>query len=402
MADGSKPVSFKCEKCGKSFPKISGLRTHEGKWCKLRYADPTAPPYVAPVKGAGDLPPVSAEPAVPHDPDLPVTAPAAAAEAPPPPLPPAAAMRDQVQYVGRMPMPEATFQHNGEAKSALQPRTVDQWTPAGLPPTRLHELYPEQAAPAVAATPPAAKPAPGPAAQHQASAEPVTATVVPAAPWVAPVIAGQALAPPAPISVPPYPAGQPPTTTAYRVAAIDPTDVIAGATKKFMTWEGAGPLSEDETKLLRQVVVWQPGPTGSTLLVLASIFGMRILSHPAILAAGVRLIDAAVNWIEGLGKGEQSDNRQAAGAAAAPAPAVAAAPPAAPPQATQPHARTEERRQPATAAPAAEPSDAHRAPVHRPVDNRITDDDGNLKTAAVDQVTKADVEAYSDALAGIF
>jgi hypothetical protein len=67
-ADGSKPVGFKCEKYGKSFPKISGLRTHEGKWCKLRYAAPTAPPSVAPVKGAGNLPPASAEPAMPHDP----------------------------------------------------------------------------------------------------------------------------------------------------------------------------------------------------------------------------------------------------------------------------------------------------------------------------------------------
>ncbi len=245
-------TSNSCPGCGKDFESPQAVRGHL-RFCPNRQAvvgkQPPAPAFVAEVKPqpAPVAAPAAAAPAQAAEPSA---APAFVAQVdapPPPPAPPAAT--EETQYVPRMPLP------NPQAGTGGVP--LEQWHAGGAFPNRLEELHPE---------PPAQ-------AQLQAAAGTVSVATV-----GAPAAPGAQLA-----------------QVESATPAVDVVKVMQVLSKRMFQWEGGGPLTDEECELLRTVITWQPGPTSGAALILAGVFGPRLLTHPKVADAMGRLFDAGID-----------------------------------------------------------------------------------------------------------
>ena len=170
--------------------------------------------------------------------------------APPPPPPP----QDEVpQYVGRMPLPGEDPAHN--------PARLEDWSP---PPVEaaLPELQPE--------------PEPESTAQAEASAGSE-------APKAGTASAGEASAP----------------APEEERSPVDLVEVLAVWTGRICTWPRSGPLDEGEKGMLRSVLTWKPGRVTGFVMVMATVFGVRIWTHPFVQKVVDLFLGKIIAWIEG-------------------------------------------------------------------------------------------------------
>lgn len=219
-----------CPGCSRVFQSIQAVRGHLSH-CPGRAAasPPPTPEFVAAVRPAPATPP-SPPPAAaaPPPPAAPPAFVADVAVPPPPPAPPPPA--EQTQYVPQMPLP------NAPATSAAVP--LAEWKPpAEKAPMQLAELNP---------------PAPG---------------------TVSVTVAGEAAAAAAL-------AAAPGTAIVPAKSVVDVVKVLQVLSKRVFTWEGPGPLTDEECEMLRAVITWQPGPAAGATVLLSAVFLPRLLTFP--------------------------------------------------------------------------------------------------------------------------
>ncbi len=292
-------TSNTCPGCNKAFTSLHAVRGHL-RFCPARQEvvgkQPDAPSFVAAVKPAPvPQPELEAAPVVAA---APVAAPTFVAHVdvpPPPPAPPQAA--EETQYVPRMPLP------NNAAGTGGVP--LEQWHATAAFPNQLEPLHAEP-----------------PPAQAQLAGAAGTVSV-------------------ATVGQPPPPGAQLATVDGPK-PAVDVVKVMQVLSKRTFDWEGGGPLTDEECELLRTVITWQPGPASGAALIIAGVFGPRLLTHPKVADAMGRLFDAGVDRVISELTGDQAapaaaPAREPARAAAAPASAANVNSPAAPQPA--PHAQ---------------------------------------------------------------
>jgi hypothetical protein len=223
-------MTVKCDGCGREFVSQNGVTAHKRHCPALKAAQQPEP-------AAAAAPVVSI--AQPERASAPVAAAvqvaAAVAAAPLPPAPPAQSA-DQVTWLPRMPLPDATV--TGPAVELV----------AGQP------------------------------------AQPAAAPVAPPQP------VGIAEPPPAPPQQP----GQPEAAA----SPVDVVRLLQVVSRRVFTWPGSGAIDDEEAALLRQVMTWRPGEATGAALVLSGIFLPRLLSHPLVGAFVTKHLQSAMGLSE--------------------------------------------------------------------------------------------------------